>query len=134
MAFAKLAEPRGTRGKHCKHLQSQQVLELGLRQRGDDADDPVDGAVQQRGQARGLAVRQLHDQRAVAEAVHELAQVVLAHNLRQRPQLQGLKLLKPGVEAKTEGLENRPGNTCLEAASAAPGRQYSPPIPRQVTW
>ncbi len=64
------------------HLQPGKEGELRLRHAGYDADDAVDGAEQQRRQARRVAVRQLHHERPVPEAVDELPEVVLARNLR----------------------------------------------------
>ena len=70
------------RGICSARLQPAEEGELLLRQGGDDADGAVDGAEEQRGDARGLGVGQLHDQAAGAEAVHELAQVELPDRLR----------------------------------------------------
>lgn len=71
------------------HLQPAEVRELLLRQAGDDADGAVDGAEEHGGDLGGLTVGQLHDQAAVAEAVHELAQVELPDRLPTQQGRQG---------------------------------------------
>ena len=80
------AQLRTPHADHCiqpdaPHLQLGEEFKLRLRHAGDDADDAVDGAEQQRRQPRDVAVRELHHQRPVPEPVHKLAQVVLAHDL-----------------------------------------------------
>ena len=54
---------------------------MAVREGGDDADHATDGAKEQRRQARCLAVRQLHDEGAMSEAVHKVTQMVLTHHL-----------------------------------------------------
>ena len=64
-------------------LQAAEELELRLRQAGDDADRAAERAEQQGGDLGRLAVRQLHDQRAVLETVHKVSKVELPHRLQK---------------------------------------------------
>mmetsp|Transcript_4499 Transcript_4499/g.9681 ORF Transcript_4499/g.9681 Transcript_4499/m.9681 type:complete len:240 (-) Transcript_4499:1011-1730(-) len=73
-------------------LQLMEEVKQRLRQCGQEADGAVHAAVQQGGHRGDVAVRQLHDEGAVAEAVDELPHMVLANHVQPVPLLVGCRV------------------------------------------